>query len=60
MTFLVNLTFCRLDKFDGPIFRGGGGGWVTYIRGKWLIFGMLIGLHIWGANIQRVYLQGAY
>ena len=41
--------FGRLDKFDGLIFgvsiyegQGGGGG------GGWLIFGMLIGLHIWG------------
>ena len=40
--------FGRLDKFDGLIFgvsiyegQGGGGG-------GWLIFGMLIGLHIWG------------
>ena len=41
--------FGRLDKFDGPIFgvsiyggqgRGGGVGW--------LIFGMFLGLHIWG------------
>ena len=21
--FLVNLMFCRLDKFDGPVFEGG-------------------------------------
>ena len=42
--------FGRLDKFDGLIFgvsiyggQGGGGG-----GGGWLIFGMLIGLHIWG------------
>ena len=34
--------FRRLDKFDGgPVFGGRG-----------FIFGMLIGLHIWGGYIQ--------
>ena len=36
--------FRRLDKVDGPIFGG-------HIYGD-LIFGMLIGLHIWGAYIR--------
>ena len=47
VSFLVNLMFRRLDKFDGPIFcdvytRGGGnlGG------AGGLMFGMLIGLHV--------------
>ena len=39
--------FRRLDKFDEPIFGGEGG---AYIQGG-LIFGMLIGLHIWGVYI---------
>ena len=46
MTFLVNLMFGRIDKFDGPIFGGR-----AYMRGGELIFEMLIGLHIWGANV---------
>ena len=43
VTFLVNLLLCRLDKFDGSIFGGGGGvgagayildvNWVTYLGG---------------------------
>ena len=47
MTFLINLMFSRLEKFDGPIFevvyiwQGGGGG----------IFGVLIGLDIWGGGV---------
>ena len=42
MTILINLMFRRLDKFDGgPLFGGRG-----------FIFGMLIGLHIWGGYIQ--------
>ena len=42
MIFLVNLMFRRLDKFDegGHIYEE-------------LIFGMLIGLHIWRAYIRR-------
>ena len=47
VTFLVNLMFSRLDKFDGPIF-----GRCMYDGGR-LILGMLIGLHIWGAYIRR-------
>ena len=53
VTFLVNLLLCRLDKFDGPIFGGGGGG-----LGRGLIFWMLIGLHIWGAYIREAYIWG--
>ena len=34
--------FGRLDKFNGPIFRG------AYIGGGGLVFGMLIGLNICG------------
>ena len=42
--------FRRLDKFDRPIIGRGG----TYIRRGWGIkFGMLIGLHIWGAYIRE-------
>ena len=41
--------FRRLDKFDEPIFGGEGSGG-AYIQGG-LIFGILIGLHIWGAYI---------
>ena len=44
--------FRRLDKFDEIIYgweRGAEGGWGD-IRG-WLIFGMLIGLHIWEERI---------
>ena len=53
MTFLVNLMFSRLDKFDGPIIeeayiQGGGG----------LIFGKLIGLHIWVTYIPGAYICG--
>ena len=33
--------FRRLDKFDGP-------------RGAEVIFGKLIGLHIWGAYIRGI------
>ena len=51
MTFFVNLMFRRLDKFDGPIFGGDGGGG-AYIRGVGLLFGVLIGLHTWGAYIR--------
>ena len=53
MTFLVNLMFSRLDKCDGPIIEG------AYIRGGGgLIFGMLIGLHIWVAYIPGAYICG--
>ena len=47
--------FHRLDKFDGPIFGGMGG---VYTEG--LIFGMLIGLHVWGAYTKGAYIRGAY
>ena len=48
MTFLVvNLMFSRLDKFDEPIFWEKGGGVFTGDVGRELMFGMLIGLHIW-------------
>ena len=30
VTFLINLMFSRLDKFDGPIFEG------AYIRGAYI------------------------
>ena len=39
--------FPRLDKFDGPIFRGG-----LYTGGGRLIFEMLIRLYIWEAYIR--------
>ena len=39
MTFLIKLMFRRVDKFEG---RGGASIQVG------LIFGMLIGLHVWG------------
>ena len=48
VTFLVNLMFRRLDKFDGPIF---GGGW-----GCGHIYG---GAYIWDAN-WFTYLRGVY
>ena len=46
--------FSRLDKFDGPIIeeayiQGAGGG---------LIFGKLIGLHIWVTYIPGAYICG--
>ena len=46
--FLVNLMFCRLGKFDGPIFRERGGKRDIY---GGLVFGMSIGLHIWGRGV---------
>ena len=52
---LVNVMFCRLDKFDGPIFEGAVRGCV-YVRG--LIFEMLIGLHIWGEYIRGGFVNG--
>ena len=58
MTFLVNLMFSRLDKFDGPIL-----GWVVggVYRGG-LIFGMLIDLDIWWTYIRGggTYIRGAH
>ena len=39
--------FPRLDKFDGPIFRGG-----LHTGGGRLIFEMLIRLYIWEAYIR--------
>ena len=43
MTFLVNLMFRRLDKFDGPIFRG------SYIRrGEAYIQDINWVSHLWG------------
>ena len=53
MTFLVNMMFRRLDKFDGPIFGGWLEGAGVRIYGG-LIFGMLIGLHVWG----HIYIRG--
>ena len=41
--------FRRLDKFDGHIFGEEGD---VYTGGGGVIFGMLIGLHIWGAYIR--------
>ena len=43
--------FRRLDKFNGPIF---GGGEQRINGGGGLIFGMLIGLHIWGERINGI------
>ena len=49
MTFLVNLMFSRLDKFDGPIIEGAyirgeayirDVNWITYLGG-WHIFRVL-------------------
>ena len=56
--FLVNMMFGRLDKFDWLIFEG------AYIwgvgLGEGLIFGMLIGLHIWWAYIGGgAYMRGS-
>ena len=34
-TFLVNLMFRRLDKFDEPTLRWGWG-WVRYVRGTFI------------------------
>ena len=52
----------RLDKFDGPIFGGGGGGGerVGGIPRGGLIFGMLIGLHICGAYIRGGFIYGGH
>ena len=55
--------FRRLDKFDGPIFGGGGGaerGLEAYIPRGGLIFGMLIGLHICGAYIRGGFIYGGH
>ena len=51
VTFLVNLMFSRLDKFNGPMFGG------RRIYGG-LIFGILIGLHIWGEYIRGGRING--
>ena len=53
--FSKHLMFHRLDKSDGPIFGGMGG-----VYTEELIFGMLIGLHIWGAYTPGAYIRGAY
>ena len=56
--------FRRLDKFDGPIFGGGGGGrregWRYIYQGGGVIFGMLIGLHICGAYIRGGFIYGGH
>ena len=44
--------FRRLDKFDGPIFGGDGGGEGVRIYGGGLLFGVLTGLCTWGAYIR--------
>ena len=51
MTFLVNLMFRGLDKFDGPIIEGGGrrayirdANWVTYIWGSLYTGGRINGI----------------
>ena len=50
VTFLVNLMFCILGKFDGLIFREREGeGHIS--GGGWLVFGILIGLHVWGRDV---------
>ena len=53
VTFLVNLMFSKLDKFDGPISEGAfirGSGVGAYIRDvNWVIY-------IWG----RIFEGGAY
>ena len=48
VTFLINLMFRRLDKFDWPLFGAG------------IIFGMLIGLNIWGVYLGMLIYEGAY
>ena len=60
VTFLANLMFCRLNKFDGLIFGGGGAGriyrrayfqdvnWVTYL-GCTFGWGLIDGLIYRGA-----------
>ena len=60
--------FYRLDKFDGPLFRGGAGGagaytggayirdvnWVTYLGGVWGFYtgGVLTGFY--GISFNRM------
>ena len=51
LTFFINLMFSRLDKFDGIYIQGNRGG---------LIFGILIGLHIWGGVYSGGVLTGFY
>ena len=61
MTFLVNLMFRRLDKFDGFVFgvcgclwQGEGGGGDEGIYGGYgggLVFRILIGVHILGRGL---------
>ena len=46
MTFLIKLMFRRLDKLDRPIFEGA---YILRVGVGGFLFGMLIGLHIWGA-----------
>ena len=56
VTFLVNLMFCRLGRFDGSIFRR------HMYRGSLysgLIFGMLIVLHMWGCLFRWTYIRGS-
>ena len=59
VTFLVNLMFRRLDKFDGPIF-GWGWGWRRGRICGGCIFGMFIGLHIWGRIFRGAYIREVY
>ena len=47
MTFLLNLMFCRLGKFDGLYSGEWGEGKGIYMGGE-PVFRMLIGLHISG------------
>ena len=56
VTFLVN-TWCFTDLTNlMGLYSGGMGGVYT----EELIFGMLIGLHIWGAYTPGAYIRGAY
>ena len=49
MTFLINLMFSRLGKFDGPMFEG------AYIRGRG---GAYIRVVNWVAYLRGVYSGG--
>ena len=53
MTFLENLIYWRLDKFDGLIFKKGGGRWGAYI---WNVNSVkyLVGIHL-GAILTGFY-----
>ena len=51
MTFLINLIFSRLEKFDGPIFER------IYIQGSGVAYIRDVN---WITDLGGVYLRGLY